>query len=127
MNPTDPATSALVTNVALALTEQAARHVDLAKAEFVADARSVGSDLLPLVVGVPLLCIGYVFLCIAAASALTLFIGTLAAGTLVGFVNVVAGAVAVRFTYVQLRGRRAHELVEEVEPPQALVLNAPRA
>lgn len=124
VKPTNPTTSALMSDVALALTEQAARHVECAKAELASEARTVGRDLLPMVVGVPLLCVGYVFVCIAASSSLAVAIGPLAAGAVVGVANLVAGLIGVRFTYVQLRERRSNRLTADGDVPEAAAIHA---
>lgn len=69
------------------------RHVALAAAELSRDARRVGTDLVPLVVALPLLVCGWALLCAAVAAAMAPWLGAAGSLAAVGAVNVAAGSV----------------------------------
>ena len=69
------------------------RHVALAAAELSRDARRVGTDLVPLVVALPLLVCGWALLGAAVAAAMAPWRGAAGSLAAVGAVNVAAGSV----------------------------------
>lgn len=106
MDLDDDTVGDLAIRVADALVEQAELHVELAKAELARDSAALTRDLLPLAAGLPLLGIGYVFACVAAALALAPLIGAAGGFAVLALVNLLAGAVAVRTSLTHLRSRR---------------------
>lgn len=87
------------------LTRLITQHLDLARLELAAEARTVGGNLARVVAFLPLVLVGYIFLC----GALAIWLGTLltpAAGwALVGGVNLVAGVVGVLISVRSLNRR----------------------
>jgi uncharacterized membrane protein YqjE len=78
-------------------------HLDLAKAELVDDTRRLGKALVPLFVGVPLILLGYVLLCFAAAAALAPLIGAALALVVLAALHLGVGLAAARVTVIRLR------------------------
>jgi hypothetical protein len=93
----------LAGRVADALGEQAELHVELAKAEiarevtsFVREVKTLGTNLVPLAAAIPLLALGYVFSCVAAALSLAPLFGAAGGLATIGAVNLVIGVLAAR-------------------------------
>ncbi len=103
----------LAGHVAEALAEQAELHVELAKAQIAREVSVVGNeaktlakDALPLVAAVPLIAVGYVFACVAAALALATLIGTPGGVAVVAALNLLLGIAAAWTSVSRLRSHR---------------------
>lgn len=107
MEQTQSNLEGVVTRVVEAVTAQAGLHVELVKAEVSRDASAFGRAVTPLVVGLTLLLVGYVFLCVAAAVALVPWIGLAGSATAVGAVNLLTGTIGVRLSLTRLAWARA--------------------
>ncbi|MDP2307944.1 MAG: phage holin family protein [Pseudomonadota bacterium] len=112
MDPEDETVGQLVSRLTDELAQQAALHVELAKAELARDAKALlkdaealGKDAAPLAIAVPLLGLGYVFACVALALALVPWIGAAGGLAIVGALNLIAGGVAAHTSVTRLRSR----------------------
>lgn len=105
METGDHAVARLVAQVADALGQQAETHIDLAKAELARDAKALGRDALPLVVGLMLGGLGYAMAATAGAFALGTLIGNPAGFGLLALVHLVTGGVLLQRSLSHLRSR----------------------
>ena len=105
----------LLSRAASALGEEAELHLELAKAELARDANRLGASAAPLTLGVPLLGVGYVLGCVAAAAFLSRWTGVAGGFALIGLANVVAGLIIVRRS---VRSLRAHPVLEASVGPE---------
>lgn len=106
MSPESANVESLVARVTDALGQQAELHIDVVKAEFARDTGALAEDLAPMAVGLPLVGLGYVFLCVGAALALASWLGSAGSAALLGAVNLLAGGLAVRLSLSRRRARR---------------------
>lgn len=81
-------------------------HIELFKAEAMRDAKTMAADVAPLLVGMPLLGVGYVLACVALGLALGNLLGGAGGFAIVGGLNLVGGSLAVRWSVARLRRRQ---------------------
>lgn len=110
MENSQPNIEGVVSRVVEAVTAQAGLHVELVKAEVTRDASAFGRAVTPLVLGLPLLLVGYLFLCVAATVALVPWIGLAGGAALVGVLNLLVGSIGVRLSLTRLAWGRAQAL-----------------
>lgn len=123
MSPPDPTLWELISSLADSLEERAELHVELAKAQFAQDARDIGRGGVPLALGALLLGLGYTFLCVAAALALTAWVAASVAVGVVGAFNMLIGAGAVGFGLAVLNARTALSAAPKGHPAGGSVLD----
>ncbi|HLT30693.1 MAG TPA: phage holin family protein [Myxococcaceae bacterium] len=87
------------------LTRLILQHLDLARLELAAEARTLGNNLARVAAFLPLVMVGYIFLCGALAIWLGAWLTPAAGWAIVGGVNLVAGALGVWFAVRSLNGR----------------------
>lgn len=87
------------------LTRLITQHLDLARLELAEEARTLGGNLARVVAFVPLILVGYVFLCGALAIWLGAWLTPAAGWAIVGGVNLVAGAIGVLIAVRSLNER----------------------
>lgn len=97
--------SELAAQVADAIGRQAELQIEVLRAEIARDTSSVGRGLRPMAFALPLLLIGYVFVSVAAALTVAPWLGLAGGTALVGFLNLVVGAVATRTGMKRLQSR----------------------
>jgi hypothetical protein len=101
--------AAAVARITDAVSRLMSEHLALARVELRDDARAFGLAAARIAVFVPLIVVGYAFLCAAVATALAMWIGLGWALLLVGLLNVFAGALGVFVAAVRLKGREVLE------------------
>ena len=102
-------------------------HLALARMELSRDAKAVGIDVARVVAFVPLVLLGYGFLCAAAAVALTAWMSMAAALGVVGGVNLVGGGLGIWAAVSSLKSREMmNDTVMEVSKT-AMVLKGDKA
>lgn len=87
------------------LTRLITQHLDLARLELAEEAKTVGGNLARVAAFVPLVLVGYLFLCAALAIWIGAWLTPAAGWAIVGGVNLVAGAVGVWVSVRSLNGR----------------------
>jgi uncharacterized membrane protein YdjX (TVP38/TMEM64 family) len=112
-NPKGP----LAEELAAAFGGQMELYIELIKAETARDAGRLGRALLPLVVAVPLLLIGYALLCLAATFLFGFWLGPAAGPSIVGVINLVAGGALAWIAVRRLQARAPGLLRRVAEAP----------
>lgn len=112
-HPKEPGLAELIGSLADGLGTLLTEHIALAKLELEEDARAFGGQLARLLAFVPFLVIGYLFLCAAAAAALSRWIGWGGSLLLLGGLHAVVGGVGVIHAVNQLK--RRHVMSTTVE------------
>ncbi|HYX93301.1 MAG TPA: phage holin family protein [Myxococcaceae bacterium] len=97
--------AAALARITDAVSRLMAEHLALARVELREDARVFGLAATRIAVFVPLIVVGYAFICGAVAVALAAWIGTGWALLVVGLLNVIAGALGAYAAAARLRGR----------------------
>lgn len=96
----------LVSRAVEAIQDLVVRHFHLAMVELETDTRGLGKELVLAIGGVPLVLVGYLILCLAAAAALAPMLGAAGGLAVLGVVNVLGGAICVLLGVKALRKRR---------------------
>jgi uncharacterized membrane protein YqjE len=102
--------AAALVRITDAVSRLMSEHLALARVELREDARALGLAVARIAVFVPLIVVGYAFLCAAVSVALAVWIGLGWALLVVGLLNVFAGALGTLVAASRLRGR---EVLEE--------------
>ncbi|MBS1150653.1 MAG: hypothetical protein H6Q89_2351 [Myxococcaceae bacterium] len=89
-----------------ALSDLIARHLKLAQVELKEDVRAIGIDVGKLAAFVPLVLIGYLLLCVAAALFLNRYMGADLAFLLVGAFNLGVGGLGILLAVRKLKSRQ---------------------
>lgn len=106
------------------LSELTAQHIQLAKLELKDDARFIGIRVGVIAALAPLILVGYGFLCVAGALALSRVMATDLAFLIVGAVNLVGGLAGVAIAAKQLGGRKVMDATTlEIETTRSVVLH----
>ncbi len=95
----------LLSRAASALGEEAELHLELARAELARDATRLGESAAPLTLGVPLIGVGYLLGCVAAACLLARWTGFAGGFAVVSLANAIAGMIVVRRSVRRLRSQ----------------------
>lgn len=106
MHPSDQTCNRLAARLAEAVGRLGDLDVEQVKAELTRDARSLAADIAPMLLGLPLIGLAWVFANLAAALALAPVAGAAGAFAVMSSANLVIGAIGVRMTLSQLRRRR---------------------
>jgi hypothetical protein len=128
MDLDDDTVGELALRVADSLADQATLHIELLKAELARDAAALAKNVAPLVAAVPLLAIGYIFACVAAALALAPLISTAGGLGVVALANLIAAGVAVKVSLTRLREKPVVEVTvaRELDTSVATIASALR-
>jgi uncharacterized membrane protein YqjE len=102
---TDRGIAALVGRMADSFSRLVSQHITLARLELAEDAKAMGLDVARIVVFVPFVLVGYVFLCGALSVALAVWMGYAWALTAVGALNVVGGGLGIWRAVLRLQNR----------------------
>jgi hypothetical protein len=103
-------------------------HMKLARLELKSDARQIGTRLGAIAVLMPLVLVGYGFLCAALAIWLSRSMALEGAVALVGAVNLVAAVIGIYVAAQQLKGRpMLGATIAEIEATTAAVRGEERA
>lgn len=102
---TDRGIAALVGRMADSFSRLVSQHITLARLELAEDAKAMGLDVARIVVFVPFVLVGYVFLCGALSVALAVWLGYAWALTAVGALNVVGGGLGIWRAVSRLQNR----------------------
>lgn len=106
------------------LSELTAQHIQLAKLELKDDARFIGIRVGVIAALAPLILVGYGFLCVAGALALSRVMATDLAFLIVGAVNLVGGLAGVAIAAKQLGGKKVMDATTlEIETTRSVVLH----
>lgn len=106
------------------LSELTAQHIQLAKLELKDDARFIGIRVGVIAALAPLILVGYGFLCVAGALALSRTMATDLAFLVVGAVNLVGGLAGVAIAAKQLGGKKVMGATTlELETTRSVVLH----
>ncbi|MEW5737314.1 MAG: phage holin family protein [Myxococcota bacterium] len=106
------------------LGELTAQHIRLAKLELQDNARFVGARVAVIAALAPLVLVGYGFLCVAGALALSRVLAVDLAFLIVGAVNLVGAVAGIAIAGKQLGGTRFFTAtVTELEETRAVVLH----
>lgn len=106
------------------LSELTAQHIQLAKLELKHDARFIGIRVGVIAALAPLILVGYGFLCVAGALALSRVMATDLAFLVVGAVNLVGGLAGVAIAARQLGGKKVLGATAlELETTRSVVLH----
>lgn len=109
-----------------AFSDLVAQHVRLAKMELAEDAKFMGARIALIAVFVPLILVGYGFLCAGAALALARVMATELSFVLVGVLNLAIGGVGIALAGKQLSQRKVLDATTvELESTRAVVRVAP--
>src|SRR5437868_10187619 len=102
---TDRGIAALVGRMADSFSRLVSQHITLARLELAEDAKAMGLDVARIVVFVPFVLVGYVFLGGALSVALAVWMGYAWALTAVGALNVVGGGLGIWRAVSRLQNR----------------------
>lgn len=101
--PTDRTVGEALARAVDAISDLIQLHLSLAKAEIRRDAARLGVDLLPVVLSVPLIVVGYLLLAFAASVALEPWLGAAGGLVVIGGLHVLVGGVALWMGVNRLR------------------------
>lgn len=125
---TERGISAIVGRMAESFSRLVSQHITLARLELAEDAKAMARDVASIIVFVPFLLVGWVFLCGAIAVALAQAIGYGWALAAVGGVHMVGGGIGIWTALSRLKNRQVmNDTGEELSRSMAVLTASPAA
>ena len=120
LDPRDRNVGELVARAVDSFRELVSAHLAVTRAELASDARQFAHDVAPLGAAVPILLLGYAFVCVAAATLLSQSLGLVLGLAIVGGVHVVGGAIGVRVVVARLGDTSSRRRMTDGAPVRAV-------
>jgi uncharacterized membrane protein YqjE len=125
---TERGIAAIVGRMADSFSRLVSQHITLARLELAEDAKAMARDVASIIVFVPFLLVGWVFLCAALAVALAQAIGYGWALAVVGGVHMVGGGLGIWMALSRLKNRPVmNDTGEELSRSMAVLTASPAA